>query len=212
MRAARAASTLVGDGWLRESPSNPWPAFEQKFSARSKSSMRKCIFLPVPDEVRALAPAPSRAALASVPPPPPTSSEPDSSSASRDMPPFSPHRRDPRKDVRLFAAVPAGGLLPLSPSVAANDARHVAAHEAYAALRAAKPLPVVADRLATKPAAWWEDPIALGSLLILAPPIGLAAVWSSKRYAGDARWALTVMTALTMCLMSAIVIAALVMR
>jgi hypothetical protein len=62
------------------------------------------------------------------------------------------------------------------------------------------------------PQPWWEDPVALGSLLILVPPIGLAAVWSSKRYSSDARWALTVMTGLMMCLMSAIVIAGLAMR
>ena len=55
-------------------------------------------------------------------------------------------------------------------------------------------------------------PVALGSLLILVPPIGLAAVWSSKRYSSDARWALTVMTALTMCLMSAVAIAVLAMH
>ena len=59
---------------------------------------------------------------------------------------------------------------------------------------------------------WWEDPVALGSLLILVPPVGLAAVWSSKRYSNDARWALTVMTALMMCLVSAIFIAALVLH
>lgn len=57
------------------------------------------------------------------------------------------------------------------------------------------------------PLAWWEDPVALGSLLILVPPIGLAAVWRSKRYSSDARWALTVMTALTMCLVTAVAIA-----
>ena len=57
--------------------------------------------------------------------------------------------------------------------------------------------------------AWWEDPVALGSLLILVPPVGLAAVWSSKRYSSDARWALTIMTGLTMCLMTAITIAVL---
>ncbi len=65
---------------------------------------------------------------------------------------------------------------------------------------------------AIKPSGWWEDPIALGSLLILLPPMGLAAVWSSKRYSSDARWALTVMTALTMCLMTAVVLAALTLR
>ena len=60
--------------------------------------------------------------------------------------------------------------------------------------------------------AWWEDPVALGSLLILLPPVGLAALWSSARYGKDARWALTVMTALTMCLATAIVVAVLVIR
>ena len=59
---------------------------------------------------------------------------------------------------------------------------------------------------------WWEDPIALGSLLILCPPVGLAAVWSSRRYSNDARWALTVMTALMMCLVSAVTLAMLALR
>ena len=48
--------------------------------------------------------------------------------------------------------------------------------------------------------------VALGSMLILVPPIGLAAVWVSKRYSNDARWALTVMTALMMCLASVLTI------
>ena len=60
--------------------------------------------------------------------------------------------------------------------------------------------------------AWYEDPIALGSLLILLPPIGLAALWSSKRYTNDARWALTIMTGLTMSLAAAVFVAALVLR
>lgn len=59
---------------------------------------------------------------------------------------------------------------------------------------------------------WFEDPIALGTLLIMFPPIGLAALWSSKRYSNDARWALTVMTALTMCLAAAIVVAVVALR
>ena len=61
-------------------------------------------------------------------------------------------------------------------------------------------------------AAWYEDPIALGSLLILLPPIGLAALWSSKRYSNDARWALTIMTGLTMSLAAAVFVSALVLR
>jgi hypothetical protein len=53
---------------------------------------------------------------------------------------------------------------------------------------------------APRTSAWYEDPIALGSLLLLCPPVGLAALWSSKRYSNDARWALTLMTALMLCL------------
>jgi len=77
----------------------------------------------------------------------------------------------------------------------------------------ARMLPVVDPaRVAAPPrptGAWYEDPVALGTLLLLVPPVGLAALWSSRRYSSDARWALTIMTALTMCLIAAV---ALVLR
>jgi hypothetical protein len=103
------------------------------------------------------------------------------------------HRRDPKKDARMFPAV--------------------SAEEVYAKKRAA----LYADekaKLLGGPAqqAWYEDPVALGTLLIMFPPIGLAALWSSKRYSNDARWALTVMTALTLCLAAAITVAVLALR
>lgn len=60
--------------------------------------------------------------------------------------------------------------------------------------------------------AWWEDPIALGTLLIVAPPIGLACVWRSKHYSNDARWALTVMSSLLTCFAGAVVLALLFAR
>ena len=60
--------------------------------------------------------------------------------------------------------------------------------------------------------AWWEDPIALGTLLIVVPPIGLACVWRSKHYSNDARWALTVMSALLTCFAGAVVLALLFVR
>ena len=69
----------------------------------------------------------------------------------------------------------------------------------------AKPANDVAEP--SKSRTWYEDPIAIGTLLILAPPIGLAIVWSSKRYASDARWALTIMTGLTMFLVAAVFVA-----
>lgn len=62
------------------------------------------------------------------------------------------------------------------------------------------------------PRAWWEDPVALGTLLILAPPIGLACVWRSKHYSTDARWALSVMSALVTCFTFAIVLALVLVR
>lgn len=177
--------TLIGNGWLRESPS-PRENAAHKWQARSKSFLRKCMFMPVPDEIRRLAPQISQAALLPRAP-------------ARPEPEIVPHRRDPRKDVQQFAAFVPGQAI--DPRLAAKQAY---AHHVQNAQK-------VAQLALSQPAqAWWEDPVAIGSLLLLVPPIGLAAVWSSKRYSSDARWALTVMTALMMCLMSAIVIAVLV--
>jgi len=113
-----------------------------------------------------------------------------------------PH--DPRKDARMFAAV--------SPAdVEAHQRRKMYAHaQRAAAVHAGHARPSAAplgSMESNKPRAWYEDPIALGTLLIMLPPIGLAALWSSKRYSSDARWALTVMTGLTLCLGAAVVVA-----
>jgi hypothetical protein len=141
----------------------------------------------VPEELKALHPPPiSRAALPSMPPPPPRPSMPE--------PPIEVRRRNPERDVRAFPIYSPQARVANRPFAPAPVPYRTPAHE----------LPMIR--------AWWEDPIALGSLLILCPPIGLAAVWSSKRYSTDARWALTVMTALMMCLVSAVVIALVAMR
>jgi hypothetical protein len=161
------------------------------------------MFMPVPEQLRGMFPQVSPAALAPRPSPPVI--------AAADV---APHRRDPQKDARAFPAFLGERPFPSpSPSFAPGPALdpRAAAAEAHARfVREAQRAAVAAA--VSPPSAWWEDPLALGSLLILVPPIGLAAVWSSKRYSSDARWALTVMTALTMCLMSAIVVAVLVMR
>jgi len=195
LRVGRGIGTLIGNGWLRESPRNPFGA--RWADPRGRSALRKCMYLPVPEEIRALAPPQvSPAAL-----PPAARVAPKPAKAEEIV----PHRHDPARDAREFPAFPPRGEL-------------AAARQAYAAMKpasAAKGAARAHANVAGAPSgrqAWWEDPIALGSLLILCPPIGLAAVWMSKRYSNDARWALTVMTALTMCLMSAVVIAALVMR
>lgn len=99
----------------------------------------------------------------------------------RDDAPIVKQVRDPRKDARLMKAYDP----------------HVARMR-----QSAGPLvPAGLER------AWWEDPIALGTLLIVLPPVGLACVWGSKHYSNDARWALTVMSSLLTCFAGAVVLA-----
>lgn len=80
------------------------------------------------------------------------------------------------------------------------------------AFPAVRPEMIRARAHASEGRAWWEDPVALGSLLIIAPPIGLACVWRSKHYSNDARWALTAMSALVTCFAGAVVLALLLAR
>ena len=104
----------------------------------------------------------------------------------------------------MFAAISPADVHARKQALYANERAKLLGH----------PLaPSAAEAVPTRgKGAWYEDPVALGSLLIMFPPIGLAALWTSKRYSNDARWALTVMTALTMCLMSALLIAVLAMH
>jgi len=181
----RAFGTLVGNGFLRESPRNDFEAWQ----IRGKSALRKCLFMPVPNELRAAFPPVTPAVF------PAAKGAPMRDVAAVDVP---PHARDPRRDVR---EMPAYAPRPVDARAPRSDASHRVHHASSGR-----------SPHGNAPSAWWEDPVALGSLLILVPPIGLAAVWRSPRYSKDARWALTVMTALTMCFVSALVIAALALR
>jgi hypothetical protein len=179
--------TLIGNGWLRESPKNLWP---KGWDIKSRSALRKCVFLPVPPEAQAF--------LQSLPPPKPFQPVPLVAHGKRPDTPV-PRRNDGAKNARMFAAV--------SPEQVAAEQKKRMLLEARRVAMGKKPLVVAADEGAEKPRPWYDDPIALGTLLILLPPVGLAAVWSSKRYSSDARWALTVMTGLTMFLVAAVFIA-----
>ncbi len=56
---ARGIGTLIGNGWLRESP-QPQPGAMPKWEVRGgKSALRKCMFMPVPEELRGLFPCAS---------------------------------------------------------------------------------------------------------------------------------------------------------
>ena len=169
IRSARSVGTLIGNGWLREAEKVSIPS---GWTPKSRSALRKCMFMQMPPDVAALAAQlPSRGPA----PAPVAAWRP----IRRDDEPVVPHRRDPRKDARLIKQV--------DPHVMRMRA---AATDERASARA-----------------WWEDPIALGTLLIVAPPIGLACVWGSKHYSNDARWALTVMSSLLTCFAGAVVLA-----
>ena len=189
---ARGFGTLIGNGWLRESPRDSGPKWGDLRGG--KSALRKCVFMPVPEQLRGMFPQVSASAL---PPQPVYRPTP-----AHEVP---VHRRESRRDVREFAAFAPGSLV--DPRAAAQQAHAQHVQQAQRAAMAAESGKAASNGRG----AWWEDPVALGSLLILVPPVGLAAVWSSKRYSSDARWALTIMTGLTMCLMTAIVIAVLAM-
>lgn len=99
-------------------------------------------------------------------------------------PVYPPERRRPERDVRMMPAV--------DPALVRRVVREQ----------------MVAEAAPSR----WESPVGLGLLLLLAPPVGLAVLWSSRRYSNDARWALTVMTGLMLCLVTTIVIVAMVAR
>src|SRR5438552_14182589 len=123
---SRSAATLMGNGWLRESSQNVVPRI---WDVKSRSALRKCMFMEMPPHLRELAAALPRPSPAPVPawrPP-------------RQDAPINRHIRNPAKDVRMMPA-----FVPQN--------------------RAAPP----------KAADWWEDPLALGLLLVFAPPVGLA--------------------------------------
>ncbi len=171
----RGIGTLIGNGWLHESPRNVWP---REWDIRGHSTLRKSMFLPVSPVPKDLEDLSS----ASMPHPPLLKAQP-----------LTVHRHDPRKDAMM---------------VSANTPKALLAKK-RAALYADEKGKLLQHQHAPMGGAWFEDPVALGTLLILFPPVGFAALWSSKRYSNDARWALTMMTALTMCLATAIVVAVL---
>ena len=162
---------------------SPKNVWPRGWDIRGRSALRKCMFLPVPPGFKEL--APKDAAPVAIPP-----------AAKRPEQPIVAHRHNPAKDARMFAAISHEEVL-------AAKRRELYAAEKAKLLGKAPP---------ASARVWYDDPVALGTLLLVVPPIGLAALWSSKRYSSDARWALTIMTALVLCLGAAVTIAIVALR
>ena len=102
-----------------------------------------------------------------------------------------PRRIDPRKHAQIF---------PVSPLVLHEQA--LALQGKALAIRAdvrdlkRTPRSITGSHRHRTATAWWESPIAVGLMLLVAPPVGLAAVWGSRRYDRDARIALSMATGL----------------
>ncbi|MBX3228476.1 MAG: hypothetical protein KIT84_07480 [Labilithrix sp.] len=187
----RSVNTLIGNGWLKESPRNLWP---RGWDIKSRSALKKCVFLPIPPDAQAF--------LNSLPPAKPIVAAPSTPAPRAKRPDTPPFRRDPARHAKVLPAMTPEDLAAIQRRKLHADAQRAAA------VRAGHGHGALGSTLeSNRPRAWYEDPIALGTLLIMVPPIGLAALWSSKRYSSDARWALTVMTGLTLCLGAAVVVA-----
>ncbi len=158
------------------------------------------MFLPIPDAMRNLPPQAGQVSPAALRPPmarpPPMPRVPA-------PPPIVPVRG--RANAQLFQAVSRE-------QAQAAAKRALFAQEQARLLGRQPPQAKLLGRQTPPRFAWYEDPIALGSLLLLLPPVGLAVAWTSKRYSNDARWALTIMTALTLCLGAAVSVVLLLAR
>ncbi len=159
------------------------------------------MFLPVPPELRDLAPPVSAM-------PPPMMPAPLRAKPAEPIHPIQPHPHNPKRYVRMFPA--CAGDAAASPRHEDRPDDLVARRRAD--LYAAEKAKVLGRGPRVSPSRWFEDPIAIGTLLLVLPPVGLAAVWSSKRYSNDARWALTVVTGLMMFLAGAVALALVLRR
>ncbi len=96
-----------------------------------------------------------------------------------------------------YTGLPAPGPLPQRPVVNAAAAAKVVVRDA----------PVLPPLRPPVTIPWWDDPIMVGSLLVVLPPLGLTALWASRCFSREARVAITAMMGLLFSLFTAVVIA-----
>jgi hypothetical protein len=118
-----------------------------------------------------------------------------------------------------YAALPTPRALPAprsNPVTPADRARPSAVPDPAALLPAptlrprrarASPAPDLAGGVLPGARPWWDDPIAIGGLLVVVPPVGLAALWASRCFSREGRLAITAMMGLMLSLLTALAVA-----
>jgi hypothetical protein len=165
------------------------------WNLKSKSALRKCMFMAVPQELLRDLPPNAFGAV-----PRPSAVAPVAPTPARPAAEGGPKRRDAGRDVRAMPAIDPDAM------------RRRVRDEVDAARNAELARVTRVNGGAAHAGVGLDAPVWLGLLLLALPPIGLAVLWSSRRYGGDARWALTIVTALGMCLAAAVAITALALR
>lgn len=156
--------------------------------------MRKCMYLPIPAELKGHPPSPTPAHRGPPAPRPAGVQRPPQEA-------FVPRRQDPKKDVRIFPAIAAADVYDAHRRALIADERARLLEGPRKESPHAAPWPQTLD-----------SPMALGAMLFVVPPIGLAVLWTSPRYSREARWVLTVTTALMMCIATTLAVVWLVSR
>lgn len=179
----RSSNTLRGSGWLREAPTNLVPA--EWLKIRGRAALRQCIFLPGPDGA-VLADYERERERRGLTDVLGASALPRRAKKAYEPTPGA-RRQDPMRQARIFPAI-----VDLSdrPAAVERDRARAARGDVAVAIAPLSPSPLVT-----------------GILLFLAPPVGLALLWSSPTYHRDARWALTFSSMFCMALVTALVIA-----
>lgn len=105
------------------------------------------------------------------------------------------------------SAVASFTLLPTPRPLPRDDAspRRTRSRHVVRQLRAVEwphaPAPAANDTRASAP---WEHPLVVGALLLAAPPVGIAALWGSARFAVAGKIAVTAFVALAMLCAAAV--------
>lgn len=201
-KGSGTSTTLRGSGWLRESPRNHVPP--EWLEIRGHSILRKCLFLPA---LREPSGPHHRAPVREI-----HDTEVMPVVRHPEPPIYVPPRRiDPLRQVRMIPAL-------ASPyeNAEAYDAAYAKAKAKMNARARLDEGPITprrawarsdrTPRRARESGSVFSSPLMVGLLMMVLPPVGVAAAWSSPRYDREGRIAVTITASLFMCLATVAVV------